>query len=525
MALREERATLRTQVRDLSGTELVASELSLRTVTNKTPPAFSSAAVDGDELEITFDGDLATDAGSLPAGTDFAEKATRSGTERDVDLAAADPVVSGLTVTLTLAEAVLRVDTLTVGYTPGTNTLKDSDNAMEEVPGFSAQAVTNDTPADTDPPEFVSAAVNGTALTVTFDEVPDPSYRPNLGVVVTQGGATVSLSHAGVEGSHAKARLLAAATHGQSFTVAYTDLQDPFLEPNGYRDLSGNKVASFAAQTVTNNTPPAFSSAAVYGDELEITFNGCLDTGSEPDAGDFAVTVAGEAAALADTNPVSDATAGLTGAEGAASRLRLMLVGSGTMRLWNGTALRPTLQAGLRHDGGDAETGAGVEIGGGLAYSAGRLAVQVDARALLAHQDADYEESGYSVSMKWQPGEDGRGLSMNLGSSWGQVMSGVQAMWSGRAGAGLARGMARGAGGALAQRFETELGYGFVGRKARGLWTPFLAAESGDGNAAYRLGLKLSSAANAEAAFEFGRRESVGGPPDDEVRLQGRIRW
>ena len=103
--------------------------------------------------------------------------------------------------------------------------------------------------------------------------------------------------------------------------------------------------------------------------------------------------------------------------------------------------------------------------------------------------------------------------------------SSVQAMWSGRAGAGLARGMARGAGGALAQRFETELGYGFVGRKARGLWTPFLAAESGDGNAAYRLGLKLGSAANAESAFEFGRRESVGGPPDDEVRLQGPMRW
>ena len=111
----------------------------------------------GDELTITFNGGLATDAGSLPAGRDFA--VTVGG--EAASLADTAPVVSGSTVTLVLAEAVLRIDTLTVGYTPGTNRLKDADNAMEEVPGFSAQAVTNDTPADTTVPKFSSAAVNG----------------------------------------------------------------------------------------------------------------------------------------------------------------------------------------------------------------------------------------------------------------------------------------------------------------------------------------------------------------------------
>ena len=225
------------------------------------------------------------------------------------------------------------------------------------------------------------------------------------------------------------------------------------------------------------------------------------------------------------TDTVSEAAAGLMGAEGRTSRVRLMLEGSGSMALWNGATLTPTLEAGLRNDGGDAETGVGVEIGGGLSYAAGRISVDVKARALVAHEDADYEEWGFSGSVSWQPNADGRGLSMNLGSSWGQAMSGVQTLWGGETGAGFGSGMAHGAAGALAQRFQAEFGYGFQRREDAGFWTPFIAAESGEGHAAYRLGLRLDSAANAEAAFEFGRRESVFGPPEDEFRLQGLIRW
>ena len=77
----------------------------------------------------------------------------------------------------------------------------------------------------------------------------------------------------------------------------------------------------------------------------------------------------------------------------------------------------PDAEAGVRYDGGDAETGAGVELSGALAYESGRVSVEIKARSLVAHLDENYEESGYSVSMKWQPGEHRRGLSMNLGSS------------------------------------------------------------------------------------------------------------
>ena len=75
---------------------------------------------------------------------------------------------------------------------------------------------------------------------------------------------------------------------------------------------------------------------------------------------------------------VSDSVENLMGAAGATSRVRVMLEGSGSMPMATGGVLKPTLEAGLRYDDGDAETGAGLEIGAGLGYAAGALAVEVE---------------------------------------------------------------------------------------------------------------------------------------------------
>ena len=52
-------------------------------------------------------------------------------------------------------------------------------------------------------------------------------------------------------------------------------------------------------------------------------------------------------------------------------------------------SLQPSLEVGLRRDGGDAETGAGVDLGGGLVVSdtLSGLSADVRVRTLLAHQD------------------------------------------------------------------------------------------------------------------------------------------
>ena len=223
------------------------------------------------------------------------------------------------------------------------------------------------------------------------------------------------------------------------------------------------------------------------------------------------------------TSTASDAIEGLVGAAGQTGRVRLMLEGSGSMPLATGGVLKPKLEAGLRYDAGDAETGAGLEVGGGLGYAAGRLSVQVDARGLLAHQDTEYEEWGFSGSIAYTPSEDGRGLSMRLGSAWGATQSGVQSLWSRQDASGLARNAAFD----TAQRYQVELRYGLDGRKGRARWMPFIGVESADGSSrALRLGVALTSGLRLDAGLELGLRQGLPGADlEYAVQLRGALRW
>ena len=223
------------------------------------------------------------------------------------------------------------------------------------------------------------------------------------------------------------------------------------------------------------------------------------------------------------TNTVSESIEGLVGTAGRTARVRLMLEGSGSMRLATGGVLKPKLEAGLRYDTGDAETGAGLEVGGGLGYAAGRLSVEVNARGLLAHRDTEYEEWGFSGSIAYTPSADGRGLSMRLGSAWGATQSGVQSLWSRQDASGLVSNAAFEA----AQRYQVELRYGLDGKTGRARWEPFVGVESGEGaSRALRLGVKLTSGRRLDAGLELGRRQGrPGADPEQAVQLRGALRW
>ena len=135
----------------------------------------------------------------------------------------------------------------------------------------------------------------------------------------------------------------------------------------------------------------------------------------------------------------SDAAQGLAAAEAETRRLRLALEAARDVKLGDGV-LRPSLEAGLRYDGGDAETGSGVELGGALRYSgSGGLTMEVRARGLLAHEQRGYEEWGVSSSVSFTPGEGGRGLSIRAGSSWGAASAGADRLWSQPTAAALVR--------------------------------------------------------------------------------------
>ena len=126
----------------------------------------------------------------------------------------------------------------------------------------------------------------------------------------------------------------------------------------------------------------------------------------------------------------SDAALGLTCAAAQVSRLRLILEAERTLMLWSGAVLTPTLQVGVRHDGGDAERGTGVEVGAGFRYRSGLLTLEGQVRTLLAHASGDYEEWGASGALRLSPDASGLGASLAVLPSWGASASGVARLWS-----------------------------------------------------------------------------------------------
>ena len=108
------------------------------------------------------------------------------------------------------------------------------------------------------------------------------------------------------------------------------------------------------------------------------------------------------------TSTSSNAATNLVETEAETSRIRLLLEGSRAFRLGEEAVLTPSVEWGLRYDGGDAETGGGLEVGGSVRYASGRFAVELSARGLLAHGASDYEEWGVSGSVRLAPGEGGR---------------------------------------------------------------------------------------------------------------------
>ena len=86
----------------------------------------------------------------------------------------------------------------------------------------------------------------------------------------------------------------------------------------------------------------------------------------------------------------------LAATEAAVTRLRTALEGSRDYTLAGRLSLRPSVEVGLRHDGGDAEAGAGMDVGAGVVVSDAStgLAVDIRVRTLLVHQAEGFSERG-----------------------------------------------------------------------------------------------------------------------------------
>ena len=202
------------------------------------------------------------------------------------------------------------------------------------------------------------------------------------------------------------------------------------------------------------------------------------------------------------------------------SRLRLQLEGGRPVELESGR-MSPSLEVGVRHDGGDAETGLGLEVGGSLGYTHAQrgLALQATARRLLVHQANGYEEWGVGGSLSLDPGALGRGPSLRMQSSWAAT-SGMDRLWSQRSAADLARStQAAGAG-----LFDAELGYGLDA--LGGLLTPYAhVASSGQGTRTYGLGGRLQVERSLRVDLVGERRERTAARAGHELKLRSTLYW
>ena len=181
----------------------------------------------------------------------------------------------------------------------------------------------------------------------------------------------------------------------------------------------------------------------------------------------------------------TDAVTGLAASEADVTRVRLALEGSQPVRLGGDAVLTPSLEFGLRHDGGDAETG----FGAGLALTAPSrgLSAEIRARGLLTHEADGMREWGVSGTLAWDPAPDSdRGLSLSLSQT-------VGAQASGGADALLARPTLAGLGteedeGPLGRRLDARLGYGLGVFDDRWTATPELGLGLSDTDRELRLG-------------------------------------
>ena len=180
--------------------------------------------------------------------------------------------------------------------------------------------------------------------------------------------------------------------------------------------------------------------------------------------------------------------------------------------------LTPSAEIGLRRDGGDGETGLGVELGGGVSLALRGLTVDAGARTLLAHE-GEREEWGAGGGLRLDPDADGRGASFGLRLATGPSESGAERLWEDGAAAPGGEAAAR-----PRARMEAEGGYGIPLSGATLTPHAGLGLENG-GSRRYSVGLRLESGAGASLGLKGSRTETPGGRPGHDAMLRAEMRW
>ena len=225
------------------------------------------------------------------------------------------------------------------------------------------------------------------------------------------------------------------------------------------------------------------------------------------------------------TRTTSEKTRGLRASEAQTTRLRVGVEGGWSLAFAE-QSLRPTLEAGVRYDAGDAETGLGVDVGAALSWAHTRwgLAVEFEGRTLVLHEAKRFTHSGFSAALTFDPD-----LTSLLGPSLtlthrlgGPSNGGMDALFAET----LPGSGGNGSGGG---QWQAEAAYGMALFRGRFIGAPTLGYTLSGQSNDYRLGWRLTPAGvnSLPVSAEVGamRREMVGAEADHGVTFNLRSQW
>ena len=203
-------------------------------VVDTTAPTLSSADINSTTLTLTYN--EALDTGSVPDTTDFVVNVNGSPVIVNSPVA-----VSGTTVVLTLASAVVSGDMVTLDYTSGASPIQDS--VGNDAGALSGQSITNESIA------ISNGYINGASVILVYNKSLATSSTPfPSDILIKINDAPIAVSSVTVAGTTIRLSLASPASASDTVTAGYT------IGTNPIKDLLGNNAQSFTGLNIVNDS-------------------------------------------------------------------------------------------------------------------------------------------------------------------------------------------------------------------------------------------------------------------------------
>ena len=224
---------------------------------------------------------------------------------------------------------------------------------------------------------------------------------------------------------------------------------------------------------------------------------------------------------LSTAELTTDATSSVAEVKSKAHRARVAVEAEVNKASDSGGHVMRSVALGLRYDGGDGDTGSGLELDGELGWSGPNRGVSVSGAAnVLLFHTGDLKEWGLAGLIRYAPSHaKGRNLTFRAQPSYGRGESGSGQLWDQQV-----KDLDED-GGEPEARIVMDAGWGLAALSGRGLVTPYSGLELSEGGSrVYRLGSRIAvdSVFNIDLAAN---RTEDGGSPEHGIGLQLGMQW